>query len=269
MKFIYDIESGHYIALNEDDNSLSNNANNGTEGNSNQNAQNNQQQPQQQTGNDDNTKATSAKSIDSDTVLLNLNKMLNDKKVMYDRELLQLNNQLTLAQQDISNKMHAGDQSVAVYEFDPLQVHDSILTLQNKIFTKQQEFNNFNTNIQKQILARKKELSAKKKSVSEAKRIGVPDKIVKLITESSVSKCKIYIDALCGEDMPIFNKYSLNKCFKNTDLVYGKDKRKYFVVIVDEDDVNEMYKALLDFGYDFEDVQSVLLSGLMNRSHMV
>ncbi len=263
--FKYDIESGHYILLNEDDNSMSSNAQEQPQAAD----QQSNQQVQKSAGDDENAQATSAKSIDSDTILINLNKMLNDKKVMYDREMLQLNNQLTLAKQDISNKMHAGDQTVASYEFDPLQVHDSILSLQNKIFTKEQEFNNFNTTIQKQILARKKALAAKKKSASEAKRIGVPNKVINLITESSVSKCKIYIDALCGEDMPIFNKHSLNRCFRNTNLVYGKDKRKYFVVIVDEDDVNEMYQALLDFGYDFEDIQSVILSGLMNRSHMI
>jgi hypothetical protein len=263
--FKYDIESGHYILLNEDDNSMSSNAQEQPQAAD----QQSNQQVQKSAGDDENAQATSAKSIDSDTILINLNKMLNDKKVMYDREMLQLNNQLTLAKQDISNKMHAGDQTVASYEFDPLQVHDSILSLQNKIFTKEQEFNNFNTTIQKQILARKKALAAKKKSASEAKRIGVTNKVINLITESSVSKCKIYIDALCGEDMPIFNKHSLNRCFKNTNLVYGKDKRKYFVVIVDEDDVNEMYQALLDFGYDFEDIQSVILSGLMNRSHMI
>ena len=264
-RFIYDIESGHYIPLNEDDNSLSDKE----YGKENEKEAEDSNQNQQKSGDDENAQATSAKSIDSDTILINLNKMLNDKKVMYDREMLQLNNQLTLAKQDISNKMHAGDQTVAAYEFDPLQVHDSILSLQNKIFTKEQEFNNFNTTIQKQILARKKALAAKKKSANEAKRIGVPNKVINLITESSISKCKIYIDPLCGEDMPIFNKHSLNRCFRNTNLVYGKDKRKYFVVIVDEDDVNEMYQALLDFGYDFEDIQSVIISGLMNRSHMI
>ena len=28
---------------------------------------------------------------------------------------------------------------------------------------------------------------------------GVPNKVINLITESSISKCKIYIDALCGD----------------------------------------------------------------------
>lgn len=254
-KFVYDIESGHYIYLNEDDNSLSDVAQN-------QNQENSQNQNQE---NNNSQQSISALPIESDETLTALNKALSDKKVIFDKDMTDLNNQLALAQQDISKRLNSNDKKLSNYKYDPAQVDPVILNIQNKIVTKQNEWNIFNQNIQKQILARKKELSA----LTKAESIGVPYKVRYMMNESAVSKCKIYIDSLTGEDKPIFNKYSLNKCFKNTNLVYGKDKKRYFVVIIDQADVDEMYQALLDFGYEFDEIQSVILSGLMDRSHMV
>lgn len=252
-KFVYDIESGHYMYINEDDNSLSNAA------------QETEEKKTETSDNSQDTQSISALPVESDETLTTLNKALSDKKVIFDKDMTNLNNQLSLAQQDISKKMNAKDPKTIGYKYDPSQVDPTILSIQNKILTKQQEWDTFNQSIQKQILARKKELSAMQKAES----IGVPYKVRYMMNESAVSKCKIYIDSLTGEDRPIFNKYSLNKCFKNTNLVYGKDRKRYFVVIIDQADVDEMYQALLDFGYEFEEIQSTILAGLMDRSHMV
>lgn len=242
--YTYDFDKGHYIV--EDDNLAQSDK---------------QQQQDNQKNSEQNNEIKSFKSVESDETIMNLTKTLNDKKSVYDREMAALNTQLAAAKNQVASKVN--DEQSGGY--DPVATNPDILSLENKILTKKTEYNTFEANIMRQILARKKQLSA----IKEAKDLNMPDKLVYLINESAVSKCKIYITDLIGEGMPIFNKYSMNRCFKNTNLIYGKDRNKYFVVLVDEDDVNELYDALISVGYEKEDIQTVILSQLLNRRHMV
>lgn len=246
MKYVYDIEFGHYV-LNEDDNNQTQ---------SNLGSQSGQEQTSAQN--------TVYKSVQTDPTIIQLTKSLNDKQIQVERELTTLNTQLNTAKQAASKGELKNDSS-----YDPSEVDSNILSIQNKILTKQNEFNIFANNVNKRILARKKELSTQKQ-VAEYMSFGMNREKARILAESKIAKCKVYLDGLVNEE-GIHDRNSLNRCFKDTNLIYGKERKgnRYFVVLIDQEDTEELYQALLDFGYDMEEVQTVIISQLMDRSHMV
>jgi len=59
------------------------------------------------------------------------------------------------------------------------------------------------------------------------------------------------------------------KAFANSNLLYGKDKDGYFVVCLDQDDLNKLTNTLIEIGYDKDEIYGVVLSQMFDRSDLV
>ena len=59
------------------------------------------------------------------------------------------------------------------------------------------------------------------------------------------------------------------KAFANSNLLFGKDKGGYFAVCVDQEDMNKLTNTLIEVGYNKDDIYSVVLSQMFDRSDLV
>lgn len=59
------------------------------------------------------------------------------------------------------------------------------------------------------------------------------------------------------------------RAFKDTDLLYGKDKNGYFVVCVDQEDFNTLYDTLEENSYLRDQIIDTVIPQLFDRHEMI
>lgn len=91
------------------------------------------------------------------------------------------------------------------------------------------------------------------------------------LNESSVHNAKVYISKIFDNDYQerIKGMADFRKAFANSNLLYGKDKEGYFVVCLDQDDLNKLTNTLTEIGFNKDDIYSVVLSQMFDRSDLV
>lgn len=59
------------------------------------------------------------------------------------------------------------------------------------------------------------------------------------------------------------------RVFKDSDMVYGKDKTGYYVLCVDTDDFNKLYNTMEEAGYLRDEIFSTVMPQVLDRSGML
>lgn len=247
-KYRYDMNIGHYVLLLEGE---APQADGTQEQNQNQQQQNTEQQkPQIQPIN-----------LDSEDVI----KMRQAKE-----------NTLKQLQDIIERKTN-----------NAIQCQQAVANLQAKEDVKQEELNAAQKTLiqaQKEVADAKFEL-AKKANEYDNKIFQLQAKLVESIqiarnnlpakyqglNESNVQNAKVYITKIFENDFQqrIKGMVDFKKAFANSNLLYGKDKDGYFVVCLDQEDLNKLTSTLIEIGYDKDEIYGVVLSQMFDRSDLV
>lgn len=217
---------------------------------------------------DDQKQPMSFKSIMADEKIIALKAQLSAKKTQFDRDIQALNLQMTNTKAAISKELVDKDTNAIKTAYDPSEVDPKVLELETKILTRTITYNTESSNIDKQILQRKIELSKELKESEIVKQEGI--RKLQMLNESMLAKCKICVSPLIGEEMPIKNKFDFNRALKTFSLLYGKNSKDgYYVVLVDNNDVEEFYTAFLNAGYDKEDLVETIVPQLIDRTNFI
>ena len=246
-RYIYDKKSGHFIKkLNEDNTAQQTTGEEKPDG----------EKPEEKTTEE--KPATSFKSIDSNEDIQKLNKRLSDIKQRYDNDMAMQNKTLDAAKIAASKKDVVG-------EYDPVMTDDNVLMLLKKINDLTKKYNKDVTDIEDQRISLLSKLAQAKESY-----YNVPDKY-KYLTESNIHTAKIYMRNLVGTDgnQILKGMADFKRVFKNTNLLYGKDRDGYFIVALDSDDFNEATEALEEVGYLRDEVLDTIMPQVLDRHTMI
>lgn len=251
-KYVYNKKTGHFIKkLNEDDSNVSTDT---------QQQQNNNSNTTSSTTDDKDTSTnnTSFKSVESDETIQSLNAKIQDNENKFQQDLNTQQKLLDAAKVAASKKTPTGP-------YDPVATDADVLNIMKKIndITKQHAIDI--ANFQDQKLAQLQKLSQTNESYYK-----IPEKY-KWLNESNIHTAKIYMgDLIAPDDQHILKGMTdFKRAFKDTDLLYGKDKNGYFVVCVDQEDFNTLYDTLEENSYLRDQIIDTVIPQLFDRHEMI
>lgn len=251
-KYVYNKKTGHFIKkLNEDDSNVSTDT---------QQQQNNNSNTTSSTtdNKDTSTNNTSFKSVESDETIQSLNAKMQDNENKFQQDLNTQQKLLDAAKVTASKKTPTGP-------YDPVATDADVLNIMKKIndITKQHAIDI--ANFQDQKLAQLQKLSQTNESYYK-----IPEKY-KWLNESNIHTAKIYMgDLIAPDDSHILKGMAdFKRAFKDTDLLYGKDKNGYFVVCVDQEDFNTLYDTLEENSYLRDQIIDTVIPQLFDRHEMI
>lgn len=251
-KYVYNKKTGHFIKkLNEDDSNVSTDT---------QQQQNNNSNTTSSTTDDKDTSTnnTSFKSVESDETIQSLNAKIQDNENKFQQDLNTQQKLLDAAKVAASKKAPTGP-------YDPVATDADVLNIMKKIndITKQHAIDI--ANFQDQKLAQLQKLSQTNESYYK-----IPEKY-KWLNESNIHTAKIYMgDLIAPDDDHILKGMAdFKRAFKDTDLLYGKDKNGYFVVCVDQEDFNTLYDTLEENSYLRDQIIDTVIPQLFDRHEMI
>lgn len=253
FKYVYNQKTGHFIKkLNEDDSNVSTDT-----------------QQQQQTNNSNNTTSTtdnkdtstnntSFKSVESDEIIQGLNAKMQENENKFQQDLNTQQKLLDAAKVSASKKTPTGP-------YDPVATDADVLNIMKKIndITKQHAIDI--ANFQDQKLAQLQKLSQTNESYYK-----IPEKY-KWLNESNIHTAKIYMgDLIAPDDQHILKGMAdFKRAFKDTDLLYGKDRNGYFLIAVDKEDFDKVYDKLEEVGYLRDEIIDTVMPQLFDRHEMI
>lgn len=251
-KYVYNKKTGHFIKkLNEDDSNVSTDT---------QQQQNNNSNTTSSTTDDKDTSTnnTSFKSVESDETIQSLNAKIQDNENKFQQDLNTQQKLLDAAKVAASKKTPTGP-------YDPVATDADVLNIMKKIndITKQHAIDI--ANFQDQKLAQLQKLSQTNESYYK-----IPEKY-KWLNESNIHTAKIYMgDLIAPDDDHILKGMAdFKRAFKDTDLLYGKDKNGYFVICVDQEDFNTLYDTLEENSYLRDQIIDTVIPQLFDRHEMI
>ena len=251
-KYVYNKKTGHFIKkLNEDDSNVSTDT---------QQQQNNNSNTTSSTTDDKDTSTNniSFKSVESDETIQSLNAKIQDNENKFQQDLNTQQKLLDAAKVAASKKTPTGP-------YDPVATDADVLNIMKKIndITKQHAIDI--ANFQDQKLAQLQKLSQTNESYYK-----IPEKY-KWLNESNIHTAKIYMgDLIAPDDQHILKGMAdFKRAFKDTDLLYGKDKNGYFVVCVDQEDFNTLYDTLEENSYLRDQIIDTVIPQLFDRHEMI
>ena len=248
MKYKFDIDLGHYIALNEDDNNVTVQTNDNTE------QQNNSVQGIPSLNTPDVTTLqqkmeTTLKTFDTDI------QNLKDQEV-------QLETILSTAVSQFNNATPEQKQNIRKSIVD---TNNKILDVKTKISNKQKDKAVTQNQFELQILQLQQKVNENLLPTTK-----LPEKY-KSLNESNIQNAKIYLNNLVGnEDIYIIKGMAdFKRALYKSELLYGKDKEGYFVICIDNEDFNKLYKAMGLVGYTRDRIIDAILPQVLDRGNMV
>ena len=249
-KYVYNKKTGHFIKkLNEDDSNVSTDT---------QQQQNNNSNTTSSTTDDKDTSTnnTSFKSVESDETIQSLNAKIQDNENKFQQDLNTQQKLLDAAKVAASKKTPTGP-------YDPVATDADVLNIMKKIndITKQHAIDI--ANFQDQKLAQLQKLSQTNESYYK-----IPEKY-KWLNESNIHTAKIYMGDLIDDQHILKGMADFKRAFKDTDLLYGKDKNGYFVVCVDQEDFNTLYDTLEENSYLRDQIIDTVIPQLFDRHEMI
>lgn len=251
-KYVYNKKTGHFIKkLNEDDSNVSTDTQ--------QQQNNNSNTTSSTTGNKDtSTNNTSFKSVESDETIQSLNVKIQDNENKFQQDLNTQQKLLDAAKVAASKKVPTGP-------YDPVATDADVLNIMKKIndITKQHAIDI--ANFQDQKLAQLQKLSQTNESYYK-----IPEKY-KWLNESNIHTAKIYMgDLIAPDDDHILKGMAdFKRAFKDTDLLYGKDRNGYFLIAVDKEDFDKVYDTLEEVGYLRDEIIDTVMPQLFDRHEMI
>lgn len=251
-KYVYDKKTGHFIKkLNEDNSNVSTDT---------QQQQNNNSNTTSSTtdNKDTSTNNTSFKSVESDETIQSLNVKIQDNENKFQQDLNTQQKLLDAAKVAASKKAPTGP-------YDPVATDADVLNIMKKIndITKQHAIDI--ANFQDQKLAQLQKLSQTNESYYK-----IPEKY-KWLNESNIHTAKIYMgDLIAPDDDHILKGMAdFKRAFKDTDLLYGKDRNGYFLIAVDKEDFDKVYDTLEEVGYLRDEIIDTVMPQLFDRHEMI
>ena len=252
FKYVYNKKTGHFIKkLNEDDSNVSTDT---------QQQQNNNSNTTSSTtdNKDTSTNNTSFKSVESDETIQSLNAKIQDNENKFQQDLNTQQKLLDAAKVAASKKTPTGP-------YDPVATDADVLNIMKKIndITKQHAIDI--ANFQDQKLAQLQKLSQTNESYYK-----IPEKY-KWLNESNIHTAKIYMgDLIAPDDDHILKGMAdFKRAFKDTDLLYGKDRNGYFLIAVDKEDFDKVYDTLEEVGYLRDEIIDTVMPQLFDRHEMI
>lgn len=245
-KYKFDLKSGHYIILNE--------------------AEDTQAANQQNTNNNNASAVKPLPALNTEEVVAETNKMqvelkkcddelakLNDTKVQLENAIAKATEQFNAAELDRKDS----------FRQQVIDGNKKLLTVLLNISKKEKEKADKKNQFEENIL----QLQLK---VNESMRRVLPEKYRKL-NESNIHTAKIYMRDLIGNDDNhiIKGMVDFKRAFGKSNLLYGKDKEGYFVVCIDQEDFDKMYNTLEETGYVRDTIIDNIMPQLFDRKEMV
>lgn len=251
-KYVYNKKTGHFIKkLNEDDSNVSTDT---------QQQQNNNSNTTSSTTDDKDTSTNNAsfKSVESDETIQSLNAKIQDNENKFQQDLNTQQKLLDAAKVAASKKAPTGP-------YDPVATDTDVLNIMKKIndITKQHAIDI--ANFQDQKLAQLQKLSQTNESYYK-----IPEKY-KWLNESNIHTAKIYMgDLIAPDDDHILKGMAdFKRAFKDTDLLYGKDRYGYFLIAIDKEDFDKVYDTLEEVGYLRDEIIDTVMPQLFDRHEMI
>ena len=252
FKYVYNKKTGHFIKkLNEDDSNVSTDT---------QQQQNNNSNTTSSTTDDKDTSTNniSFKSVESDETIQSLNAKIQDNENKFQQDLNTQQKLLDAAKVAASKKAPTGP-------YDPVATDTDVLNIMKKIndITKQHAIDI--ANFQDQKLAQLQKLSQTNESYYK-----IPEKY-KWLNESNIHTAKIYMgDLIAPDDDHILKGMAdFKRAFKDTDLLYGKDRNGYFLIAIDKEDFDKVYDTLEEVGYLRDEIIDTVMPQLFDRHEMI
>ena len=245
-KYKFDLKSGHYIILNE--------------------AEDTQAAIQQNANNNNASEVKPLPALNTEEVVAETNKMqvelkkcddelakLNDTKVQLENAIAKATEQFNAAELDRKDS----------FRQQVIDGNKKLLTVLLNISKKEKEKADKKNQFEENIL----QLQLK---VNESMRRVLPEKYRNL-NESNIHTAKIYMRDLIGNDDNhiIKGMVDFKRAFGKSNLLYGKDKEGYFVVCIDQEDFDKMYNTLEETGYVRDTIIDNIMPQLFDRKEMV
>lgn len=249
-KYVYNKKTGHFIKkLNEDDSNVSTDT---------QQQQNNNSNTTSSTtdNKDTSTNNTSFKSVESDETIQSLNTKIQDNENKFQQDLNTQQKLLDAAKVAASKKTPTGP-------YDPVATDADVLNIMKKIndITKQHAIDI--ANFQDQKLTQLQKLSQTNESYYK-----IPEKY-KWLNESNIHTAKIYMGDLIDDDHILKGMVDFKRAFKDTDLLYGKDRNGYFLIAVDKEDLDKVYDTLEELGYLRDEIIDTFIPQVLDRTKFI
>ena len=248
-KYKFDMNIGHYVLLLEGEAPQ-------TDGT--------QEQPQNQDQNQEQAQKPQVQMInlDSKEVVAMRQEKANQLKTLQD-DIEKKTNNVVQCQQAIANiqqQLDKVDQSqLNAAQKTLIQANKELADAKFNMAKKANEYDNKIFQLQAKLV----------ESIEMARR-ELPLKYQRL-NESNIQNAKVYLNKIFDNDYQerIKGMVDFKKAFANSNLLFGKDKGGYFAVCVDQEDMNKLTNTLIEVGYNKDDIYSVVLSQMFDRSDLV
>lgn len=248
-KYIYDRNSGHFIKkLNEDDNNVTTDTNQDSSTNNNTS-----------TNSDTSTSQTTYKSVETDETIQGLNTKIQQLDQKFQQDLATQQKLL------IAAKNNAANNKTTTGIYDPIETNSNVINIMKKINDMEKQ-----NAIQKATLVDQKIQQLQKLASTNESYYKIPEKY-KGLNESNLHTAKIYMKDLIvpDEDHILKGMVDFKRAFKDTSLLYGKDRDGYFVVAVDADDFTQLTDTLEETGYLRDEIIDTIMPQVLNRQNMI
>lgn len=248
-KYKFDMNIGHYVLLLEGEAPQ-------TDGSREQSQ--NQDQNQEQ----DQKPQVQMINLDSKDVIAMRQEKANQLKILQD-DIEKKTNNVVQCQQAVANIQQQSDKAdqsqLNAAQKTLIQANKELADAKFNMAKKENEYDNKIFQLQAKLV----------ESIETARR-ELPLKY-QALNESNIQNAKVYLNKIFDNDYQerIKGMVDFKKAFANSNLLFGKDKEGYFAVCVDQEDMNKLTNTLIEVGYNKDDIYSVVLSQMFDRSDLV
>ena len=201
-------------------------------------------------------------NLDSKEVVAMRQEKANQIKILQD-EIEKKTNNVVQCQQAIANIQQQSDKAdqsqLNAAQKTLIQANKELADAKFNMAKKENEYDNKIFQLQAKLV----------ESIETARR-DLPLKY-QALNESNIQNAKVYLNKIFDNDYQerIKGMVDFKKAFANSNLLFGKDKGGYFAVCVDQEDMNKLTNTLIEVGYNKDDIYSVVLSQMFDRSDLV
>lgn len=248
-KYKFDMNIGHYVLLLEGEAPQ-------TDGSQDQSQNQDQNQEQAQ------KPQVQMINLDSKDVIAMRQEKANQLKTLQD-DIEKKTNNVVQCQQAVANIQQQSDKAdqsqLNAAQKTLIQANKELADAKFNMAKKENEYDNKIFQLQAKLV----------ESIEIARR-ELPLKY-QALNESNIQNAKVYLNKIFDNDYQerIKGMVDFKKAFANSNLLFGKDKGGYFAVCVDQEDMNKLTNTLIEVGYNKDDIYSVVLSQMFDRSDLV
>ena len=248
-KYKFDMNIGHYVLLLEGEAPQ-------TDGSQDQSQNQDQNQEQAQ------KPQVQMINLDSKDVIAMRQEKANQLKILQD-DIEKKTNNVVQCQQAVANIQQQPDKAdqsqLNAAQKTLIQANKELADAKFNMAKKENEYDNKIFQLQAKLV----------ESIETARR-ELPLKY-QALNESNIQNAKVYLNKIFDNDYQerIKGMVDFKKAFANSNLLFGKDKGGYFAVCVDQEDMNKLTNTLIEVGYNKDDIYSVVLSQMYDRSDLV